>query len=397
MKLDDLQKNWDAFGRIDPLWAILTAPEKIHRKWELSEFFKTGAEEIETTIQQVEALQFPIGGGLALDFGCGVGRLTQALCPHFNKTFGLDIAPSMIRRAKKYNRYGPKCEYLVNDTGDLSRFPDASFDFIYSSLVLQHIEPTYSKKYIREFLRLLAPGGILVFQLPAELRKPDRDGGAKALPDAAFKAGIYSRIKSFTSSGASTGEIRVTVTNLSLVAWPRFQDILERPIALGNHWLNANGECVAWDDARTLLDREVKPAEKIELALNVTVPERPGEYILQLDMVQEFVTWFARKGSSVTEIRVTATGPENASSADPALAVSHGVATPFGKGGFGKFRPKMEMYGVPEAEIAEMTASCGAELVKAQPDESGGPEWVGFRYFITKPRTALLAKSGGLG
>ena len=47
-----------------------------------------------------------------------------------------------------------------------------AFDFVYSSLVLQHMKPEYSQNYIKEFLRILAPGGLVYFQLPAEQEKP---------------------------------------------------------------------------------------------------------------------------------------------------------------------------------------------------------------------------------
>ncbi|MGB2888943.1 MAG: class I SAM-dependent methyltransferase, partial [Candidatus Acidiferrales bacterium] len=42
------------------------------------------------------------------------------------------------------------------------------FDFIYSSFTLQHMAPRYAKGYLREFMRVLAPGGVLVFNLPSE-------------------------------------------------------------------------------------------------------------------------------------------------------------------------------------------------------------------------------------
>jgi trans-aconitate methyltransferase len=48
--------------------------------------------------------------------------------------------------------------------------PASDFDFIYSNITLQHIPPRYSKRYIGRLLHLLRPGGLLVFQLPAETR-----------------------------------------------------------------------------------------------------------------------------------------------------------------------------------------------------------------------------------
>jgi ubiquinone/menaquinone biosynthesis C-methylase UbiE len=77
----------------------------------------------------------------------------------------------MIKAANKYNRFGFKCRYYVNDTDNLRLFADGRFDFIYSNLVLQHMESRYAKNYLREFVRLLAPGGVAVFQIPAKMIK----------------------------------------------------------------------------------------------------------------------------------------------------------------------------------------------------------------------------------
>jgi ubiquinone/menaquinone biosynthesis C-methylase UbiE len=61
---------------------------------------------------------------------------------------------------EKAQSLGQTLPILVNDQDDLRIFPDNTFDFIYSNFVLQHIKPDYTKAYIREFLRVLAPGGI---------------------------------------------------------------------------------------------------------------------------------------------------------------------------------------------------------------------------------------------
>jgi SAM-dependent methyltransferase len=166
--LQDLQSNWDKFGQTDPLWAIFVHPSKRGNKWELGEFFNTGQAEIDSVMEYLEQRHVTVSKGRALDFGCGVGRLTQALARHFSLVEGVDIAPAMIELANKFNRYGERCKYYVNDAADFAMFNDEIFDFIYSRIVLQHIKPEYSKNYIKEFLRLLAPEGVLVFELATE-------------------------------------------------------------------------------------------------------------------------------------------------------------------------------------------------------------------------------------
>lgn len=172
MELEELQKHWHKFGQDDPLWAILTIPEMKGQNWDKDAFFQRGVEEINDILEQIHALDVEVTYGRALDFGCGVGRLTQALAAHFTEAHGVDIAPSMIEAARHFNAFGEKCSYYVNSKNDLSLFPDKHFDFIYSVIVLQHMHPRYSTRYILEFLRVLKPGGLLVFQLPSDLKQP---------------------------------------------------------------------------------------------------------------------------------------------------------------------------------------------------------------------------------
>ena len=168
MDIKELQKNWDEFGKTDPLWSILASPDKKGNKWGIDEFFATGEREIDAAMGYIKSLGINVPQKKALDFGCGVGRLTQALAHYFDEVYGIDIAPSMVELAKKYNRYGDKCRYYLNETDDLKLFSDNSFDLIYTNITLQHMEPRYSKNYIKEFLRILAPQGVLIFQLTGE-------------------------------------------------------------------------------------------------------------------------------------------------------------------------------------------------------------------------------------
>lgn len=172
MTLKRTRRHWDLLGRKDPLWAVLASPDKRGNRWHLGEFFATGEHEIQDLMNDVEALGVEIDHSSALDFGCGVGRLTQALADRFETVWGVDIAPSMIELAERYDRHPSTCHYRLNDTADLRMFKAATFGFIYSNIVLQHIEPRYQRGYLKELVRVLAPGGVLVFQLPTEPISP---------------------------------------------------------------------------------------------------------------------------------------------------------------------------------------------------------------------------------
>ena len=166
-----LAETWNRLGAEDPLWAILSDDAKRGNRWERAEFFATGEREIEAALAHVRAL-VPLRSARALDFGCGVGRLTQALARRFERVDGVDAAASMIEHARRLNEHGERCTYHLNARADLAPFADGSFDFVYSSLTLQHMQPALARGYILELCRVLAPGGVLLFQLPTRPARP---------------------------------------------------------------------------------------------------------------------------------------------------------------------------------------------------------------------------------
>src|SRR6185436_21122089 len=97
---------------------------------------------------------------------CGVGRLPRALAAHFQTVVGMDVARSMIERAQKLNADCAGCTFTVNRSTRLRGVPDGAFDVVYCRLVLQHIRPVLVRRYIPELIRVVAPGGVLMFQLP---------------------------------------------------------------------------------------------------------------------------------------------------------------------------------------------------------------------------------------
>ena len=169
--LQELQRTWEGLAQADPLWAICTDPGKQNKQWSREEFFTTGKNEVAVVLKCVAGLGVNIDEKTpALDFGCGVGRLTRAMAEHFGECWGVDISPTMITLAKEFNRDLPQCRFLVNDRDTLEELRGGYFGFIYSSIVLQHMEERYIRKYLAELVRVLRPGGVLVFQLPDSLR-----------------------------------------------------------------------------------------------------------------------------------------------------------------------------------------------------------------------------------
>jgi SAM-dependent methyltransferase len=166
--LQQVKRDWNRYAESDPLWAVLTDPAMKGGYWDEDAFFETGRLEMEGVMRYLATLGIEVRRHTALDFGCGVGRLTRPLATNFDQVYGVDIATVMIDRAKSYNRHIPNCKFVHVADPDFASVSASDFDFIYSNITLQHIPPRYSKRYISRLLHLLRPGGLLVFQLPAE-------------------------------------------------------------------------------------------------------------------------------------------------------------------------------------------------------------------------------------
>jgi SAM-dependent methyltransferase len=369
MDLNQLKKNWDEFGKTDPLWAILTFPDRKGGKWDPEEFFASGRREIAAVMDKAQAFGLPARREAALDFGCGVGRLTQALCSWFDRCCGVDIAPSMIELARRYNAHGGRCEYVLNASSDLQMFPGGAFDLVYSKIVLQHMEPRYSTSYIGEFVRVLRPGGLVVFQIPERPRAvlPPGQGTCGPMPDGGFRALLTGYPAAIRAVGGSRVSVPVTVQNVGECTWPSRGDReMKFLVHLGNHWLTPKGETVVWDDRRQPLPYDLPPRASIQMAISVTAPLSGGKYILELDMVQEGVAWFKHKYSATARVQAEIEPP-------PMPVASTAAGAP----------PRMEMYGVERDQVIGILASGGAKVLDIVPDSSA-PEWIGFQYLATK-------------
>lgn len=170
--LSSLRDVWESLAKRDALHAILTDTTKVGGRWNIEEFMATGTAEVEMLMQHLAGLGYvPDRGGSALDFGCGVGRLTQALGRHFNTCVGVDISQTMVQQAQLLNKL-PHCRYIATSDIPLP-FPADSFSFIYSNIVLQHIPRRFAKEYLREFVRVLSADGMLVFNVQDSFAMPD--------------------------------------------------------------------------------------------------------------------------------------------------------------------------------------------------------------------------------
>lgn len=104
---------------------------------------------------------------VALQVGSGLGRIEAHLCHRVRHCYGLDVSPSMVRKARGLVRE-PNVTFVCGDGTGLDPWPGDSFDLIYSFLVFQHMPRPQFQKYVREAFAKLKPTGALVFQIPVD-------------------------------------------------------------------------------------------------------------------------------------------------------------------------------------------------------------------------------------
>jgi SAM-dependent methyltransferase len=163
------QRDWEDLARLDPQWAILAGDAERFGGWDDDAFWATGRREVEKALRRADKLGHPVPRGRALEFGCGTGRVTRALAAHFDACLGLDISPHMVEQARSANADVPNVAFEVN-VGERIAAPSGAFDLVYTRLVLQHVPGRAAiLAYVRELTRVLAPGGLLLFQLPSHI------------------------------------------------------------------------------------------------------------------------------------------------------------------------------------------------------------------------------------
>jgi malonyl-CoA O-methyltransferase len=97
---------------------------------------------------------------VVLDLGAGTGRTTRELKRRYPRATVLDLAPGMLREARRHQLLWRRFERVC---GDAQRLPlaGASVDLVFSSLMLQWCEPLDAA--FGEVRRVLKDGGFFAF------------------------------------------------------------------------------------------------------------------------------------------------------------------------------------------------------------------------------------------
>jgi SAM-dependent methyltransferase len=155
-----MRAYWEERARLNAAFYVDTSLD--YDAPDMERFVATGRTVVRLALD--EAPVQPAQHRLALEIGCGLGRICLALAERFDRVLGFDISAEMLSRAVALVGDAP-VELRRTDGASLPDVADGSVDLVVTFTVFQHIpDVEVIRSYVREAGRVLAPGGVFAFQ-----------------------------------------------------------------------------------------------------------------------------------------------------------------------------------------------------------------------------------------
>lgn len=135
---------------------------------------------------------------------------------------------------------------------------------------------------------------------------PPAPGSNLPLPPHAFQYELQGPTSLHMSAGQSA-TIECVVHNRSPIPWAAGHD---SGIVLANRWLRGSEDVIQWVDGRVILPCSLAPGERVTLTLPIQAPAADGQLELELDLVEEGITWFMHRGGSPVRVPVMIDGTQ---------------------------------------------------------------------------------------
>lgn len=151
-------KAWERLGKTEPYFGVLSAPRfEQPGDTEKREFFERGAQHVEWLSSMFHELGHELAPRRALDFGCGVGRVTIPLARISQEVVGADVSQSVLAEAQKNAAELSNVQFVGTD--DTLSSLNGRFDFVHSYIVFQHIPPARGLRMVQILVDHLEEGG----------------------------------------------------------------------------------------------------------------------------------------------------------------------------------------------------------------------------------------------
>jgi hypothetical protein len=130
------------------------------------------------------------------------------------------------------------------------------------------------------------------------------------LPAEAFHEQLSLRQTPAMMIAGQKQELRVSVKNVSNSSWSCISDAQGRyAVVVHARWRKSDGSVIP-DAARSELNYDLEPGDVNDVDLEVTPPAMAGEYVLEIDLVEEPDTWFSQNGSEMLRVPIMVTTRE---------------------------------------------------------------------------------------
>ncbi len=165
----DTDKQWEKFGQSEPYFGVLTDEKYLAANLtdENSRiFFESGCQHVEHILAQIGRQIDPgFSPEMALDFGCGVGRVAIPLARVVKRVSAADVSGAMLKEAERNCKAAGLTNIDFYKSDDQLSLLSDKYDLVHSYIVLQHIPVDRGEQIFNRLLHLLTDRGIGVIHL----------------------------------------------------------------------------------------------------------------------------------------------------------------------------------------------------------------------------------------
>lgn len=152
-----MRQEWDRRIAHDYRYWMSDGVESDQAMW------KTGERDLELLLEGLE--HDYCRDAVALEIGCGVGRLLGPASLRCKRVIGADVSEEAIREARRLLGDRSNVSFIVGSGADLSQVESNSVDLVYSFAALSSMPVRVFAAYLLEMQRVLKPGAPARLQL----------------------------------------------------------------------------------------------------------------------------------------------------------------------------------------------------------------------------------------